>query len=130
MLKIYKSFIKNTFKFNGYTGRSEYFGIFFTLCALGVLSIVQIIFPIISYIYYLIEVVFAIPFISLHFRRYRDAGIDGYWCLLTFVIPDLISNVIHSDTLLNVLVLICLLVNLYIVSKPAKKQNPLKIKTN
>lgn len=106
-------FFKNYFNFHGRSTRREYWFMFlwyaiFVVVAFGYLGIMllQILarnktgfspnllvalgLPFIIVV--LVALAIVVPWIALHVRRYRDAGISPWWLLVTYLLPILLSR--------------------------------------
>ncbi|CAI2696252.1 hypothetical protein AKUA1404_14060 [Apilactobacillus kunkeei] len=142
MFKAYKLFWKNYFNFTGVSTRSEYWWVFlinsiiyavFALAFGGVTIVtayatghadktfgIAALIGIAVCILYTIATV--IPTISLHFRRYRDAGVTPWFLLITYGVPFVLkgSNVYDKHVLVQTLVLIISIIGFIILVMPSK----------
>lgn len=142
MIKAYKQFWKKYFNFKGVSTRSEFWwmvlinvliGLIFIVAFGGaafaagllsghgpkVVSLAAIIGLIIAFVYYLATI---IPIISLHFRRYRDAGFTPWFLLITYGVPFVLykSTVYEKHSWVQAIVLIIEIINFIILVLPSK----------
>ncbi len=63
-----------------------------------------------------------VPFVALHIRRYRDAGVSPWWFVLTYVVPVILQAPVVNRGMNAVegLAGILLIVNLVIAAQPSR----------
>lgn len=143
-------FFKNYFNFRGRSTRREYWFMFIWYAVLTV-ALVGLVFAFILTVVMNHEtkgaanllvglgftfvalaglsLAIIIPMISLHVRRYRDAGVSPWWLLATYLLPTIFSrtevfgvNAGLSNTLTAV-AFVLEIANLVIAAQPSKQQN-------
>lgn len=142
MIKAYKQFWKKYFNFKGVSTRSEYWWVFLINSLIGLVFIVAfggaaflagmatghgpkavgiaaIIGLVIAMVYYIATI---IPTISLHFRRYRDAGVTPWFLLITYGVPFVLykSTFYEKHVWIQAIVLIVEIINFIILVMPSK----------
>ncbi len=142
MFKAYKQFWKKYFNFTGVSTRSEFWWAFFInsiiylvfLLAFGGVAVATAFatghadksFGIAALIGIAVCILYSIaaiiPIISLHFRRYRDAGVTPWFLLITYGVPFVLkgSNVYDKHVWVQTLVLIIAIINFIILVIPSK----------
>ncbi|UQS84878.1 DUF805 domain-containing protein [Apilactobacillus apisilvae] len=124
----YASFIKNTFNYKGRTNLKDF--LFTYLLNVGILILTVllvmvshgnriILIPVWIFLIYLVIVI--LPTLSLMVRRYRDAGINGYYFLLIFSLLVIISVFADHLSILSFLRKVLALINFAILLSPTKK---------
>lgn len=142
MIKAYKQFWKKYFNFKGVSTRSEFWWVFLInslislvfIVAFGGVALVTgivtghgpkevgiaaIIGLIVAVVYYIAAI---IPTISLHFRRYRDAGVTPWLLLITYGVPFIIEGSTFYDkhAWVQAVILIIAIINFVILVMPSK----------
>jgi uncharacterized membrane protein YhaH (DUF805 family) len=132
MIHAFKAFWKNYFNFTDTSTRSEYWWVTFIntfmflilIVAFGGLGSFQgakgfttgAIIGLVIYIVY--GILSLIPTISLTVRRYRDAGVNPWWLILTWLVPFLLKTT--SNGLVGKIGLILFIINILILILPSK----------
>lgn len=142
MIKAFKQYWKNYFNFSGVSPRSEFwwmvlinsviYAVFFMAFGGVVIAtafmtghptktfgIAAVIGLVVCVLYTIAAI---IPGISLHFRRYRDAGVTPWFLLITYGVPFVLvgSNVYDKHVWVQAIVLIIEFINFIILVMPSK----------
>ncbi|KPN80484.1 uncharacterized protein RZ76_03310 [Apilactobacillus kunkeei] len=142
MIKAFKQYWKNYFNFTGVSTRSEFWWMFlinsiiyavFLLAFGGIViatafatghpektfGIAAIIGLVVCMLY---SIAAFIPAISLHFRRYRDAGVTPWFLLITYGVPFVLvgSDIYNKYVLVKTLVSVIEIINFIILVMPSK----------
>ncbi|WKN29163.1 DUF805 domain-containing protein [Apilactobacillus kunkeei] len=142
MLKAYKQFWKKYFNFSGVSTRSEFWWVFLINSviyailglAFGGVAIATALlsghavksFGLAALIGLAIAIIYSIaviiPTISLHFRRYRDAGVTPWFLLITYGVPFILTRLdgYKHNIWLSAIVTIISIVNFIILVMPSK----------
>lgn len=142
MIKAYKQYWKNYFNFKGVSTRAEFWWVFLInslilavfAFAFGGVAIISSIatghadksFGIAAIIGLAVAVIYTlaaiIPSISLHFRRYRDAGFTPWLLLITYGVPYVIegSNWYENHVWVKTIIAIISIFNFIILVMPSK----------
>lgn len=66
--------------------------------------------------------ILAVPYASLHIRRYRDAGLTPWLLLFTVVLPLIVLLLDNGNIYVNYGAYVLLLVNLVLASLPSRQE--------
>lgn len=140
MIKAYKQFWKNYFNFTGVSTRTEFWWVIlinsviyaiFALAFGGVVVVTALAtghadksFGIAAVIGVAVCGLYAIasviPTISLYFRRYRDAGVNPWFLLITYGVPTILMGSYDKYILVRTSVQIISIIGFIILVMPSK----------
>lgn len=120
MRRVYKSFFQNSFNYSGRASRTEFFIVFFTIFAVGALSIVIPFIPGIKVIFALFDLIWTLPTIALTFRRFNDAGVSPIFAFIFWILPIVLKWMPIPAAIALGTSTVCLIATLIIAMMPSK----------